>query len=127
MPERSQKRRIFVVDDEHIITWTLAEILHRKGYDASPFTNPFEALKAARVDPPDLLISDQLMPQMPGIELARALLQFCPECEVLILSGQAEIGESIESAMPRPKSFGVVSKPVHPEELLRRVRDLFKR
>jgi DNA-binding response OmpR family regulator len=127
MPKRSQRHRIFVVDDEHMIAWTLAEILRRKGFDASPFTHPLEALRAARSWPPDLLISDQVMTQMSGVELARSVLQFCPDCEVLIISGQAAISESIASASPGPNTFGVVSKPVHPEELLKRIHAILRR
>jgi len=116
--------RVFVVDDEHMITWTLAEILRKKGYDAMPFTHPAEALKEAGNSPPDLLISDQVMPLMSGVELARKVLQICPHCKVLILSGQAATSELIEFAGPPGTTFGVVPKPVHPEELLRRIRAL---
>ena len=116
--------RIFVVDDEHMITWTLAEILRKKGYDAMPFTHPAEALKVAADRPPDLLISDQVMPLMSGVELARKLLQICPDCKVLILSGQAGTTELTQSTGTPGMAFGVIQKPVHPEELLRRIRAL---
>lgn len=49
---------IFVVDDEIVITQSLAEILRRSGYAAVPFMNPWEALERAKLQSPDFLLSD---------------------------------------------------------------------
>jgi CheY-like chemotaxis protein len=46
------------VDDEPVIASTLAAILRLHGYSATFFTSPFEALVAAKLTPPDLVISD---------------------------------------------------------------------
>lgn len=63
--------RVFVVDDEDVIASTLAMILrYSGGFHATFFNSPTEALEAARCDPPDLLVSDVVMPALAGIELA---------------------------------------------------------
>lgn len=61
---------IFVVDDEKLIASTLSLILTGRGFYARSFLDPFDALRAAQSTVPDLLLSDVVMPNMNGIELA---------------------------------------------------------
>ena len=82
--------RVLVVDDESTIASTLAAILRLSGYRAESFTNPLEALSSTMEEPPDLLISDVVMPQMSGVELAIQIRALCPLCKILLFSGQAE-------------------------------------
>jgi DNA-binding response OmpR family regulator len=63
---------IFVVDDEKVISDTLAVILRLNGFAATSFTNPLEALNYASSGSPDLLVSDVVMPELSGIDLAPA-------------------------------------------------------
>jgi len=58
---KEEALHIFVVDDEKVISETLAAILRLSGFAATSFTNPFEALNA-RSGSPDLLLSDVVMP-----------------------------------------------------------------
>jgi CheY-like chemotaxis protein len=87
---REESPRVIVVDDEATIAATLALILQKSGYSAIHFTNPLEALQAIKINPPDLLISDVVMPQMSGVELAISVRRIQPECMVLLFSGQAK-------------------------------------
>jgi DNA-binding NtrC family response regulator len=80
--------RVFVVDDEHVIASTLAAILKRQGYSARAFTSPLEALAAARLGAPDLLISDGLS----GVDLANQVKAQYPECKVLLFSTSSYLG-----------------------------------
>jgi CheY-like chemotaxis protein len=61
---------VFVVDDESVIASSLARILELHGYSATPFSSAREALAAARLQAPDLLISDVVMPCLSGVDLA---------------------------------------------------------
>src|ERR1035438_2000723 len=70
MLKRRRQPLVFVVDDEHMIASSLATILRHLGFDATSFTDPLAALKAAHSQHPDLLITDVVMPQLSGIELA---------------------------------------------------------
>jgi FixJ family two-component response regulator len=53
---------VFVVDDEAVIAETLAIILNHSGFSASAFEEPFKTILAAKACPPQLLISDVMMP-----------------------------------------------------------------
>ena len=121
---RSEKQhRIFVVDDEEIISTTLAMILRQQGFDAAPFTEPLKALEASRSQTPELLISDVIMQEINGIELAIQLLQICPECRVLLFSGQANTQGLLDTARASGNDFEIMSKPIHPSDLLRKVEN----
>jgi len=96
--------RIFIVDDEHVITSTLAMILRNQGFEATSFTEPLDALEAALCEAPDLLISDVMMPRLSGIELAIEVRKHCPECKVLLFSGALLHGSSEGRAFPLPIS-----------------------
>jgi CheY-like chemotaxis protein len=61
-----------------VIADTLATILKRSGFAATAFTNPIEALERARIEPPDLLVSDLMIPEMSGVELAIQLKILSP-------------------------------------------------
>jgi CheY-like chemotaxis protein len=63
-------KRVFVVDDEVLIAQALAAILTQNGFSVTAFNNPQHALEAALMDPPDLLISDVVMPELSGVQLA---------------------------------------------------------
>ncbi len=116
--------RVFVVDDEPAIAFTLAAILRLNGYDAESFVNPLEALEAIAANLPDLLISDVMMPEMSGVDLAVRLKEECPTCKVLLFSGQAETADLLKAARENGHDFELLPKPVHPAELLARLQDV---
>jgi DNA-binding NtrC family response regulator len=110
--------RIFVVDDEPVIASTLAAILQMNGFSAKFFTCPLDALAAARLKAPDLLISDVAMPGISGIELAIQVRAQYPACKVLLFSGQAATMDLLEDARVQGHDFDLLLKPVPPTELL---------
>jgi DNA-binding response OmpR family regulator len=122
VPQLSDQPRVFVVDDEFIIASTLATILQRNGFDALSFTHPLEALKAARVKAPDLLISDVMMPDLSGVDLAILLKKYCPGCKVLLFSGQAATADLLDAAREKGHDFELLSKPIHPAEFLLKIK-----
>lgn len=125
MPDPASQLRVFVVDDEDVIASTLAMILRfQGGFHATSFTNPLAALQAAADDVPDLLISDVVMPGLTGIDLAIQLQDQCPQCKVLLFSGQAATSHMLESVRARGYDFQLLLKPVHPADLLAKIQDL---
>jgi DNA-binding NtrC family response regulator len=122
MTKQHEQFRIFVVDDEFVIATTLATILQRSGFDAISFTAPMEALEAARINAPDLLISDVVMPVLSGVDLAIRMREENPGCKVLLFSGQAATANLLDAALGRGHDFEVLAKPIHPTEFLHKVR-----
>jgi DNA-binding NtrC family response regulator len=116
------KRVVFVVDDEPVIAKTLAIILDHAGFDAFAFEQPEKAIAASRRNPPDLLISDVMMPGMTGVELAIHFRETYPQCRVLLFSGQAATADLLEEARGKGYAFDLLSKPVHPADLLAKLR-----
>ena len=112
---------IFVVDDEEIIATSLAAILRMSGFAATAFTDPRNALSQARSEAPNLLLSDVVMPQMSGIDLAIQIKQHCPNCKVLLFSGQAITSDLLRQARQQGHDFNLLSKPIHPTDLLREI------
>ncbi len=116
--------RIFVVDDEAEIAKMLAVILQMNLFDAVPYTHPQAALEAAKAAPPDYLISDIVMPEMSGVELAILLKQEIPTCKVLLFSGQVGASDLLRSAKEAGHDFMLVQKPIHPTKLVEAIRSL---
>jgi DNA-binding NtrC family response regulator len=115
-------KRVFILDDEVVIASTLAMILRSQGIDTTSFSEPLKALEAARSNAPSLIISDIMMPSMSGIDLAIQMQSDCPDCKVLLFSGQSSTKEMLDDA--RTRNFRVMAKPVYPGELLKRVDSL---
>ena len=114
-------RRVFVVDDEPVIAGTLVEILRRNGYDAIPFISADDAITSAKNLPPDLLLSDVVMPGMSGLKLALHFKQTYPDCRILLLSGQAATLDLLQAARMRGYDFELLAKPIHPTDLLKQI------
>jgi DNA-binding NtrC family response regulator len=114
---------VFVVDDEPVIAETLYLILQRSGFAVKFFTDPKEALHAARIETPDLLLTDVVMPELSGIDLAISVQKDCPNCKVLLFSGQADTVDLLSNARKRGHDFKLLPKPIHPTEVLRHVRE----
>jgi FixJ family two-component response regulator len=114
----------FVVDDEDIIATTLAMILNRSGFEAVAFTQPLEVLRAAEVRCPSFLITDVSMPVLNGIDLAIQFKAIYPRCRVLLFSGAFSTGARIDGAKQKGFEFPILAKPVHPNELLAKLKQL---
>ncbi|MGA9668047.1 MAG: response regulator [Terracidiphilus sp.] len=112
---------VLVVDDESVITDTLAEILNRSGYTAIPAYDAEEALETALLMPPELLLTDVMLPGMSGIELAVRVKRIFPDCKVLLFSGQAATTDMLTLAAKDGHRFDLLTKPIHPSDLLKHV------
>jgi CheY-like chemotaxis protein len=125
MPQRP-KPRVFVVDDEHVIASTLELILRSQGFDAHSFADPIAALKAAQSEAPDLLLTDVVMPEMNGIELAARIRQDCPTCKVVFFSGEVSVINLLAEAQAALPDFVLVSKPTHPALLAEKINEVLE-
>jgi CheY-like chemotaxis protein len=117
---------VMVVDDESIIADTLTEILIRSGYAAVAAYDGEEAFEMALMSPPELVIADVMLPGMSGIDLAIKIKSVFPDCHILLFSGQASTADLLTSASRQGHRFTLLSKPVHPSQLLTHVSESFK-
>ncbi len=67
------------------------------------------------------------MPEMTGVELAIAVTETVPGCKVLLFSGQAATVDLLEKARRRGHDFTILTKPVHPTDMLRRISECLER
>jgi CheY-like chemotaxis protein len=114
---------VLVVDDEAVIADTLSLILIKSGFSTMTAYDGTTALELAKKARPKLLISDVVMPDMTGIELAIAVTKLDPNCKVLLFSGQAATVDLLAEARESGHNFTTLIKPVHPVDMLRRVSE----
>lgn len=121
MAENS-KPKVLVADDERVIADTLAMILNQSGFDARAVYSGERALEEAPVFRPNMLISDVIMADLNGIDAAIRIRALLPGIKVLLFSGQAATADLLEKARGQGYEFEILAKPVHPQDLLSRLR-----
>jgi CheY-like chemotaxis protein len=110
-------KHILVVDDEAPIRMLLEKILQSAGYRVTSVPDGMAALKAAREDPPDLVISDISMPGIDGFTLCSMLKRDKTfKAPILVLSGRISEKDHEDALKAGANAF--VSKPVERENLL---------
>ncbi len=122
MADTQAKSRVLVVDDERVIADSLAMILNQSGFEARSVYSGEKALEAAAEFKPDMLITDVIMADLNGIDAAIQMRAILPEIKILLFSGQAATADLLEKARTRGYEFEILAKPVHPQDLLSRLR-----
>jgi len=116
------KLKVLVADDEQVIANTLTIILNRSGFEAYAVYSGEAAITALSTFQPDLFISDVVMPGMNGIEAAIVVRSQRPSCKILLFSGQAATADLLQTARAHGHSFEIIAKPIHPTDLLAKLR-----
>ncbi|MEW5424268.1 cell cycle two-component system response regulator CpdR [Amorphus sp. 3PC139-8] len=111
--------RILLAEDDHDMRAFLTKALERAGYHVQAFDNGWSAYERLREEPFSLLLTDIVMPEMDGIELARRATRLDPDLKVMFITGFAAVALNHETDVPRPAK--VLSKPFHLRELVREV------
>jgi DNA-binding response OmpR family regulator len=112
---------VLVVDNDPLIADTRAMILERNGVTAMVAYDAESALAIANTFPPDLLLTDDSMAN--AIELALSMKRMIPHCSILIFAGQASQPDLLKAAGLAGQELTVLTKPLHPNELVARVSD----
>jgi two-component system, OmpR family, KDP operon response regulator KdpE len=116
--------RILVIDDESQITRVLRAALSAQGYDVRTANDPDEGLRLFRDWPPDLVITDLMMPGKSGVEVCR-IIRARSVTPVLVLSVREHERSKVEALDAGADDY--VTKPFSIQELLARVRAHLRR
>ena len=116
------KPKVLVADDERVIADTLAMILNQSGFEARAVYSGEKALELAGSFVPDMLISDVIMADLNGIDTAIRMRALLPGVKILLFSGQAATADLLEKARADGYEFDILAKPVHPQDLLAKLR-----
>ncbi len=117
-PDKNGHRpRVLVVDDECAIADTIAKILSLSGFPAIAAYDGNGALDTALLRPPEMLITDVVLPGMNGVELAITIKRIYPDCKILLFSGQASTSDLLATAHHAGHRFTLLNKPIPPQNL----------
>lgn len=116
--------RIMVVDDEQAIASMLQELLNMHGAIVSAYNQPHEALTAFLSDPGgfDLVITDETMPGLTGLDMARDMLKMQPDLPVILCTGYSE---QVNADIARKNGIAAfMHKPLEINALLHSIQEL---
>lgn len=114
--------RIILAEDDNDMRRFLAKALVNAGYEVVSYDNGKSAYERLREEPFTLLLTDIVMPEMDGIELARRATQLDPDLKVMFITGFAAVALNPDSQAP--KDAKVLSKPFHLRDLVNEVEKL---
>ena len=114
--------RILVAEDDEAMRTYLARALQNAGYDVVAVDRGTHALPYLENEHFDLLLSDIVMPEMDGIELAQRCAEISPATKVMFITGFAAVTLKANREAPQVK---VLSKPFHLKDLVLEVERVF--
>ena len=120
-PPRGNGEVICIVDDEQLVLQATRLTLERFGYKTVAFTSPTECLKALRLEPDgcNVLLSDQTMPGLTGLELAAQVREFSPQLPIIIMSGY--FSKVSTGALEQIGNIALLAKPFVARDVLQAV------
>ena len=118
------QRSILVLDDDELVSEYLGALLEAESYEVTVLNEPVAALKYFKehADDFDLIITDQVMPGLTGVEVAQAILELRPTIPVLLITGYSQkiTAENAESY----GLSGFFSKPINENLFLAKISNL---
>lgn len=115
-----QKARILVVDDEHLIRWTLEQHLLKEGYEVLTAEDGEKALGIARDHSPDLVLLDNQLPGMLGIEVLGRLKEMDREIIVIMITAHGMLETAVKAM--KLGAYDYLSKPFNLDEITITIR-----
>lgn len=119
------RRTLLLVDDEENIISALRRVLRRDGYTILSATSGREGLSLLEQHPVDVIVSDQRMPGMTGVEFLRQVKRSHSETVRIVLSGYTEL-QSITDAINEGAIYKFLTKPWDDEQIRENIREAFQ-
>jgi len=116
---------LMLVDDERNILTSLTRLLRREGYHILTAESPAEAFQKLAVEPAQVIISDQRMPDMSGTEFLSRVRQLYPDTIRIVLTGYTDL-ESVTGAINRGAIYKFLTKPWDDDALREQIREAFR-
>ena len=115
--------RILLAEDDEAMRGYITRALENAGYSVVAVASGTAALPHLKTEIFDLLLSDIVMPEMDGIELAQACNEISPETKVMFITGYAAVTLRANREAPHAK---MLSKPFHLKDLVLEVERMFE-
>ena len=120
--EPTDMHKIILAEDDNDMRRFLVKALENAGYEVVSYDNGRSAYDRLREEPFELLLTDIVMPEMDGIELARKATELDPDMKVMFITGFAAVALNPDNQAP--KDAKVLSKPFHLRDLVTEVQKL---
>jgi PAS domain S-box-containing protein len=127
-PDVAGSATVLLAEDQDSIRGVLCEFLESKGYKVVSAQNGRQAVDIAEQYPGsiDVLVTDVIMPQIRGLELAKRVTVLHPDIRVIFMSGYSE-DALMENRLLSERSMTLIQKPFDPEELAQKIRESLSR
>jgi two-component system, cell cycle response regulator CpdR len=122
MRQLTAMHKILLAEDDNDMRRFLVKALENAGFQVSPHDNGMSAYQRLREEPFEMLLTDIVMPEMDGIELARRASELDPDIKIMFITGFAAV--ALNSDSEAPKNAKVLAKPVHLRELVSEVNKI---
>lgn len=116
---KSKIHRILLAEDDDSMRRFLVKALEKAGFEVVSFGNGVEAYQRLKEEPFTLLLTDIVMPEMDGIELARRASELDPDLKIMFITGFAAV--ALNSEEKATKDAKVLSKPFHLRDLVQEI------
>jgi len=110
-----RKTKIMVVDDEHLIRWSLEQNLKKQGYEVCTAGTGEDALRLAREEQPELVLLDYHLPGINGLEVLQRLKEIDEDILVIMVTAQGGLETAIHTM--RHGAYDYINKPFNLDEM----------
>ena len=125
MPSRSSlSPRVLIIDDDERLNRLLTEYLGRFGFSVRTASHPEPGLRALKVDPPDVLVLDVMLPAMDGFALCRKVRE-TSHVPIIMLTARGDTADRVVGLELGADDY--VPKPFEPRELVARIQAILRR
>ena len=119
--------KILLVDDDELVRYALTRVLTSAGHQVDVAENGLKAIRQFKLSPPDLVLTDIVMPDQDGLELLREIGELNAQMPVVVMTGGGEImGQDYLLFADRLGASAIILKPFENAVLLSKIDGLLK-